>query len=157
DTLRDVPVLVVGPEPGEVIQRKALGRRNTSLWCIGQDKSSDRDDVTAFAEALAGLALSGTTKRRRYSINVGLNSARYRVFNDRYQVISSSEIADGDDSAIEEILEGIEQQRAPFDVRANQTLLRSWGRQLFNLLIKDTVGTHLVDRVGAMPAAGEES
>ncbi|CAB3770088.1 CHAT domain-containing protein [Paraburkholderia humisilvae] len=155
-TLPDVPVLVVAPEPGEVIQRRVLGRRNTSLLCIGERKASGQGDVMAFAEALAGLALSGATKRRRYTIDVGLNSARYRVFNDRYQVISSSEIAYNDDSAIDEILEGIEQQRAPFDVRANQSLLRSWGKHLFNLLIKDTVGTHLVERLRMMPVAAEE-
>ena len=143
DTLPDIPVLVVAPAPAEDVQRKVLGRRMTSLWLL---KPEDPDE-NAFAEALAGLALANRTAHQRYTITVGHDTARYSVFNDRYKIAASTEIAYDDPEAIDNLLSAVD----TFSFREGRggadyvkTTFFFWGSSLYELLIKDTVGPHIL-------------
>ncbi|MGF6743936.1 CHAT domain-containing protein [Paraburkholderia atlantica] len=137
--LPDIPVLVASWEPGELVQRKALGRMNTGLLTLKEDSGPEDDSAMAFAEALAGLSIVGTATRRRYTIDVGSKSASYRVFNDGYKIIASGEIGYRDNTIIDEIAKGITEKEP------DMLQLRAWGRILFDMLIEDTVGNHFTE------------
>jgi hypothetical protein len=158
--LPDVPVLVAAPEASEDIQRKVLSRRNVSLWGVEQDKSTDADSGAIFAETLAGLALASTKPRRRITIDVRRTCARYRVSNGDYEYVSSGDIAYNELPTIEYLMRRLDKfsplQNGVVALLWEDTL-QGFGKNLFDVLIKDTVGPHVVEMLKTTPGVEDAS
>ncbi|MGA7777630.1 MAG: CHAT domain-containing protein [Paraburkholderia sp.] len=154
----NIPVLVVAVHSTEEIERRVLARRNASLWRLNITA-----DQNILAEALAGIAPSNRkgppiTDTRRITINVGRESASYRVSNGRYEFLSSSAIPYERRTALDKLMANIE-TFSPWRNSGPRMLEDRWygdaithGQKLFDVLIKNTVGSHLIEML-KQPAA----
>jgi hypothetical protein len=147
-----IPVLVIAVGSTESLERRVLARNNASLWRL---EPSGRRNV--LAEALAGIAprprKSADTSEpsRRITINVGRESASYRVSNGRYEFLTSGPISYEKRTALDKLMEKVD-TLSPWPPSGTLPPNGTWyrdalenGQKLFEILIKDTVGTHLIE------------
>ncbi|MFM0258423.1 CHAT domain-containing protein [Paraburkholderia sediminicola] len=156
-----IPILVVAAASTENVERKVLARTNASLWRI---EFSDLRNV--LAEALAGIAPASPKvprawATRRITIDVGRDSARYRVSNGRYEFLSSSPISYERRSTLDRLIAKVE-GFTPWPATGQLVPKERWyedaiedGQKLFDVLIRDTVGTHLIELLKHPPLAPE--
>jgi hypothetical protein len=157
----NMPVLVVAAHSTEEIERRVLARRNTSLWRLNITANQN-----VLAEALAGIAPPNPKNppmnaTRRITINVGRESASYRVSNGRYEFLSSSAIPYEGRSTLDKLMSNTE-NFSPWRNSSPRMLEDRWygdaithGQKLFDVLIKNTVGTHLIEML-RQPVAAEQ-
>ncbi|MGA7817595.1 CHAT domain-containing protein [Caballeronia sp.] len=152
DSKLPIPVLVVATDSLENVERTVLSRKNSaSLWRIG----TTHVDSSALAHTLAGLAppLPGCPRSitRRITIKVERTSARYYVRNGQYDFLESGDIPYTERAALDNMISNVEKM-SPFTPADTVTKVRvDWydkaireGQRLFNVLIRDTVGPHLL-------------
>ncbi|KVL96222.1 hypothetical protein WT02_15935 [Burkholderia stagnalis] len=157
-----IPILVVTTEQQtENVERKVLTRNNASLW-----RTESPDQRNVLAEALAGIApaksmTADARETRRITIDVGRESARYRVSNGRYEFLSSSRISYARRATLDRLIAKVE-GFTPWPTTGPLVPKERWyedaiedGQKLFDVLIRDTVGTHPIELLKNPPLSPE--
>jgi hypothetical protein len=146
----DIPVLVVGVGSLERLEQRVLARNNASLWRL--EPPGKRN---VLAEALAGIAPRApeppTPANKRITINVGRESASYRVGNGRYEFLTSGQISYEKRTSLDKLMQKVDEM-SPWIKGGTPVPNDAWyeaalanGQKLFDILIKDTIGTHLIN------------
>jgi hypothetical protein len=143
-----IPVLVVSQASLERLEFEILLRPNVAIWkTLAPASLRDINDTQVkFASIISNL--KGTHQERRIVISVGLRSAFYRVFDGHYWFFTDRDYK----TSVQPKM--LIRQMKRFALYEDNEIKPQWreelaehGRELYELLIEDVFGKHLLDRV----------
>jgi hypothetical protein len=148
----EIPVLVLTSTSLEQLQLKVLARRNVALLDPRPDGLNGC--LTDFAETLAGFRSSKRANKRRITIKVGIDAATYHISNGHFEFVTEARAY----SVKEELNHLIKmfEKYSPYDSHRKlkeewQDIFGVYGKMLFDVLIKDTIGPHLREMLQIVP------
>jgi hypothetical protein len=144
----EVPVVVVSQSSIHRLDMRVLRRRNVAMWSLAPDVN---ESVTArLARALSRISTRSAPHQQRITVEVDRRSSRFRFSDGDYE-FTTDPYAYSDPGAVTNLIDGCE-RFTPYDdarkVRHDwQNVLNQYGRDLYRLLLEDTLGPAVADVV----------